>query len=48
MIKDLSKLSANPEVDYLDSQIVNIVNSTFGEVLSLYQAHLDHESLKPK
>jgi hypothetical protein len=33
----LTQLSANPEQDFLDSQVTTIMDKTFSELLDLYE-----------
>lgn len=48
LIKDLTKLSVNPDLDFFDVNVVKIIDKNFNEILSVYQEFLEQEKLKPK
>jgi len=48
LIPKLTLLSDNKDRDYMDSQVVKIMDKAFSEVLDCYEKHLEEERLKPK
>ena len=37
VIKNLTKLSENPDIEYFDVEIVNLINNNFANVIEIYE-----------
>ena len=48
LIKDLSLLTENPDLDFFDVSLVKIMDTNFGEIIQIYTDYLEAEKLKPK
>ena len=37
VIKNLTKLSENPDIDFFDAEIANLINNNFANVIEIYE-----------
>ena len=40
VIKNLTKLSDNPDIDFFDAEIANLINNNFANVIEIYEQNI--------